>query len=107
MGTQDFFNLDLQQARLFVGRKPDTDALGTVSSGPCGRDPRHFTGHRVALGVLGECQQDIDIVAQLVLARGGNKHATFLKQRNVGHVKCRFFLDVQLNNAGPGANGGG
>ena len=106
MGTQNFFNPDFEQARLFVGWKPDSDALRAVSSGPCGRDPCHFTSHRVALGVLGELQQDIDIIAQLVLARGGNKNATVLKQGNVGHIKCRFFLDVQLNNAGPGAGRG-
>jgi hypothetical protein len=80
--------------------KLDAHALGAVA-GRLGRgDPGHLAGHRVALRVVGQRQQHVDVVAQLVLARGGDEDAALGKQRDVGRVQRRLFLDGQLDDAG-------
>src|SRR5437016_2526343 len=49
VAAQDLFDLDLEQPRLFVRRKADTDALGAIGGGASGRHPGHLAGDRVAL----------------------------------------------------------
>ena len=80
MGAQDLFNLDLEQAGFFVIRKPYAHTLGAIACGPGWREPRDFACHGVALDVVGKRQQNIDVIAQLVLAGGGDDTPPSLKR---------------------------
>ena len=100
----------LQRARLLVGREADADALRAVARGVGRRDPGDLAGHRVALRVVGQRQQHVDVVAELVVARRRDEDAAFGEQRDVGRVERALFLDGQLDDARPrrraGAAGG-
>ena len=63
------------------------------------RDPGHLAGHRVALRVVGQRQQHVDVVAQLVVARGRHEHAAVGEQRDVGRVQRGLLLDGELDDA--------
>jgi hypothetical protein len=41
------------------------------------RDPRHFASHRLALGVVRQRHQHVDVIAQFVFAGRGDENATF------------------------------
>ena len=107
MGTQNFFNLDFEQAGLIVVRKTDAYPLRAIARRPGGRDPRNFTCDGVTLDVIGKRQQNINVIPELVFAGGGYKHPPLFKKRNVGSIKRCFFLDRQLNNARSGSGCGG
>src|SRR5689334_2474460 len=64
------FDLLLQRARLLVGRKLDADALCAAARGVRRRDPADLAGDRVALRIFGQRKQQVDVLAELVLAGG-------------------------------------
>jgi hypothetical protein len=58
-----------------------TDAALRAAAGGARRgDPRHFASHRLALGVVRQRHQHVDVIAQFVFAGRGDENATFLKQ---------------------------
>ncbi len=93
----------------------DFSSLGNCMPMPCvrlpearrGRDPRHATGHGIALGLVGQGQQHVDIIAKTVLALRGHEDAPFCEHGNVGGVQRGLFLDRQLHHAGTGCGGCG
>src|SRR3989344_5833332 len=103
--AQQLLNLGLELARLFVLGKLDAHTLGAVARSPCWRDPCHAPRHRIALRVVRQREQHIDIIAQLVVPLGGDKNAPFGKKGNVGRVQGPIFLDGQLHDAGAGGGG--
>src|SRR6185369_2388058 len=105
VAAQDLFNLGLQQPRFFVRREAHTDTLGAVGRGARRGYPCHFARDRIALRVIGQRQQHVDIVTELVIPRGRNENAPVREQRNVGRVQGGLFLDRKLDDAG--ARGGG
>ena len=64
VGAENFFNLELQHFGFFVCRETDAHTLRAASGCLGRRDPRHFAGNGVTLGVVGQAQQHVDIVAQ-------------------------------------------
>src|SRR5688572_25390576 len=50
--AQDLFDLELQQARLLVVGETHANALGAAARCIGRRDPRHLSGHRVALRII-------------------------------------------------------
>ena len=101
MGAQDFFDLDFEQPGLFVVGKSYSHALCSIASRPARGYPGDLACHGVTLDVVGQRQQDLDVVAEFVLAGGRNEQSTLLEQRNVGRVERRLILDGQLDNGWP------
>ena len=56
----------------------------------------------VALRVVRQGDEHVDVIAQVVFARAGNEDAAFGKDGDVGSVESGFFLDGQLDDAGAG-----
>jgi hypothetical protein len=105
MRPQNFFDLQLELAGLIIRRKSDANPLATRGRHERGRDPGHLAGDRVALRILGQGEQDVDILAQAVLPRGGDEDAPIGEQRNVGGIKRSLFLDRQLDDTGARGRG--
>ena len=82
-------------------------ALGAVGGGARGGDPGHFAHDGVALGVAGQGDEHVNVIAQTVFIDGGDEQPAFGEYGDVGRVEGGFFLDVELNNAGTGAGTGG
>jgi hypothetical protein len=93
MGAQNLFDLELQQTGFFLFGKLDANALGAVASGACRRNPGHPAGDRIALRIVGQRQQHLHIVAQLVVAHGRDEHAAIGEDRDIGGIQRALFLD--------------
>ena len=100
--AQRHFDLAAQVGGLVVFGKADANALRAVGRGARGRDPGHFASDGVALRVVRQGDEHVDVIAQVVFARAGNEDAAFGKDGDVGGVESGFFLDGQLDDAGAG-----
>ena len=104
----DLLDLQLAAARVFssVG-KAHADALGAAARGIGRRDPADLAGHRIALRIVGQRQQQVDVLAELVVARGRHEQAAVGEQRHVGGVQRALLAEHQLDHARPRAGGAG
>ena len=92
--------------RLLVVREAHADALRAAARRVGRRDPADLAGHRVALRVVGQRQQQVDVVAELVVARGRHEQAAVGEQRHVGGVERALLAEHELDDARPRAAGG-
>ena len=99
--AEDFFDLQPQQAGFLVARKSHADALRAAARCVRRRDPGHLAGHRVALRIIGQRKQQVDVVAQPIVALGGHEQAAFAEHRNEGGVERALLAKNQLNDARP------
>src|SRR5438552_2393332 len=79
-GAEDLFDLRLQVPRLLVVRKTHADALGAAGRRIRRCDPRHLAGHRITLRIIWQRQQQVDVFAELVVARCRHEQPTFGEQ---------------------------
>src|SRR3954468_10921814 len=93
VAAEELLDLHLEQLRLVVRRETHADTLGAVGGGPRRRDPGDLAGHRIALRIVGQREQHVDVVAQLVVAGRRNEHAAVGKQRNVRGIQRSLLLD--------------
>ncbi len=89
--TEQFFDLEFELAGFVVGRKSNPHALGSTGGSFGGRDPGHFAGHRVALRIIGQAEQNVDIVAKPVVPRGGNENSTVGRTKECKPRKVPLF----------------
>src|SRR5581483_8678280 len=78
-----------------VLRELDTDALGAVPLHAFGRDPDDLALHGDAVRVVHEREQHEHVLADLVLARGGNEDPAALEEWHVSGVERGLFADVE------------
>ena len=88
--SQNFFNPGFKQTRFLVGRKPHAHALGAIAGCPGRCDPCHLASDRVALNIIGQRQQHVNVSAEFVLMHRGNENAALLEQRNVSRIERRL-----------------
>src|SRR6187200_3116787 len=62
-----------QGAALLVGREAHADALRATTGGISRRDPADLARDRIALRIVGQREQEVDVLAELVVAGGGNE----------------------------------
>ena len=85
--------------------QPDAITQVTRVLADAGMPPPQAIGHRIVHGGAARrqhCVIDAGVIAQLVVTSRRDKHPAFFEQRYIRRVQSRFFLDGQLNDAGPG-----
>lgn len=89
-----------QNSCFFVSREPNTNPLGTPSRRIGWRDPGHLASHRIALIVFRQAEEEVNIVPQSVITRGGHKQSTICEGWNVRCIKRTLLPKHQLYHTG-------
>src|SRR4051812_11651188 len=103
--AEDLFDLRLEVARFLVARKAHADTLGAPGRRVRRRDPRHLARDRIALRIVGQRQQQVDVFTKLVVARGRHEDAALAEHRHVGGVERAALAKDQLDDARPRRRG--
>lgn len=99
VGAENLLDFDAQQSRFFIGRESNAHTLGAATRCVGRRDPSDLARYGVALIVIGQGEQQVDVFAELVIPRCGHKQATVRERRDVSGVQRALFPKHELNDA--------